>query len=119
MIYWKAKETVKQHQYLFETLWNKSILAQQKINEIERGELPETIEIIRNPVEIQQLVSKLLKSAKKEILVLFTSVNGIKRQSKAESGQLAVEAAKRNVPVTILTPMDEEVKKIAFRKTKY
>jgi two-component system sensor histidine kinase VicK len=78
MIYWNAKETVKQHQYLFDTLWNKAILAQQKINEIERGEIPERIEIIHDSDEIHQLVSKLLNSAKEEILVIFTSVNGIK-----------------------------------------
>jgi two-component system sensor histidine kinase VicK len=114
MIYWNAKETVKQHQYMFETLWNKAILAEQKINEIEKGELPETIEIIRNPSDIQELIFKLLKSAEVEILIILSTINGIKRQTEAGSAQLVVEAAKNhNVSVRILTPMDEEVKKIA------
>ena len=46
IIYWNVREAVKQQQYVFETLWNKAISAQQKINEIEKGELPEIIEII-------------------------------------------------------------------------
>jgi hypothetical protein len=42
-----VKGAVEQQQYVFETLWNKAISAQQKISEIEKGELPEIIEIIR------------------------------------------------------------------------
>ena len=49
IIFWNVKGAVKQQQYVFETLWNKAISAQQKINGIEKGELPEIIEIIRNP----------------------------------------------------------------------
>ncbi|HZD36674.1 MAG TPA: hypothetical protein VE130_15830 [Nitrososphaeraceae archaeon] len=113
MIYWNAKETVKQHQYLFETLCSRAILAQQKINEIERGELPETTEIIHNSSDIQQLIIRLLKSAEIEILIILSTINGIKRQTEAGSGRLIVEAAKdHNVSVRILTPMDEGVKKI-------
>ena len=35
IIHWNVKETVKQQQYVFETLWNKAFSGQQKINEIE------------------------------------------------------------------------------------
>jgi two-component system sensor histidine kinase VicK len=115
IIYWNVKKTVKQQQYVFETLWDKAISAQQKINEIEKGELPEIIEIIRNPVKVHQLVFKLIGSAEKEILIIFSSVNAFKRQSKVGgASQVTVEAAKyRNVSVIILMPMDEEVKKLA------
>ena len=54
MIYWNVRETVKQQQYIFEMLWNKAISGREKINEIEKGELPEIIEIIRNPNEALQ-----------------------------------------------------------------
>lgn len=112
IIYWNVKEIVKQQQYVFESLWDKAISAQQKINEIEKGELPEVIEIIRNPAEAQQLVQKLLRSAEKEILVLFSSVNSFMRN--LGNGPLAVEVAnRRNLPVTVLTPMDEAVKKLS------
>ena len=114
IIYWSVNETVKHQQYVFETLWNKAISAQQKINQIEKGELPEVIEIIRNQAEVQRLAHNLIKSAEKEILVIFSSANSFMRQSNAGSGQLVIEAAKfHNVTVTMLTPMDENVKTIA------
>jgi hypothetical protein len=114
IIYWNVKETVKHQQYVFETLWNKAISAEQKINQIEKGELPEVIEIIRNQTELQLLANNLIKSAEKEILVIFSSVNALMRQINAGSDKLVIEAAKfRNVAVTMLTPMDEKVKTIA------
>jgi two-component system, OmpR family, sensor histidine kinase VicK len=114
IIYWNVKETVRHQQYVFETLWNKAISAQQKIDQIEKGELPEVIEIIRNQTELQLLANNLIKSAEKEILVIFSSVNALMRQVNAGSDKLVVEAAKiRNVTVTMLTPMDENVKTLA------
>lgn len=115
IIYWNVNETVKHQQYVFETLWNKAISARQKINQIEKGELPQVIEVIRNQTELQLLAHNLIKSAEKEILVIFSSANSFMRQSNAGSGQLVIEAAKfRNVAVTMLTPMDENVKAIAI-----
>ena len=100
IIFWNVKSAVKQQQYVFETLWNKAISTQQKINGIEKGELPEIIEIIRNPSVGQELAFKLIRSAKKEILVILSSVNTFMRQSSAGSGQLIVEVANsRNVSV--------------------
>ena len=114
IIYWNVNETVKHQQYVFETLWNKAISAQQKINQIEKGELPEVIEIIRNRTEIQRVAQDLVKSAEKEILVILSSANAFIRNINAGSSQLIVEAAKyHNVSVTILTPMDENVETIA------
>ena len=48
IIYSNVKEVVEQHKYLFETIWDKSIPAEQKIKEIEEGLQPDVIEIIRN-----------------------------------------------------------------------
>ncbi len=66
IIFWNVKGAVEQQQYVFETLWNKAISTQQKINRIEKGELPEIIEIIRNPSVGQELAFKLIRSAKKK-----------------------------------------------------
>jgi two-component system sensor histidine kinase VicK len=113
IIYWNVEETVKHQQYVFETLWNKAILAQQKINQIEKGELPDIIEIIRTPNDTMQRAWKLIELAEKEILVLFSSVNAFIRQARA-SGERVIKAANsRNIVITMLTPMDEAVKRIA------
>jgi two-component system sensor histidine kinase VicK len=114
IIYWNVKETVKHQQYVFETLCNKAILAQQKINHIEKGELPDIIEIIRTPNDTMQRAWKLIELAEKEILVLFSSVNAFIRQINVGSGERVIKAANScNIIITMLTPMDEAVKRIA------
>jgi two-component system sensor histidine kinase VicK len=117
IIYSNVRETVKQQQYVFETLWNKAVSAQDKIDEIEKGKLPEITEIIRNPAEVRRLAYKLVASAAEEILLIFASVNAFMRHVSPRSpasSQLLVEAAKyRNVSVRILTPMNELTQKIA------
>jgi two-component system, OmpR family, sensor histidine kinase VicK len=48
MIYSNVRELVKHQQYVFDTLWNKSIPSDEKIKEIEDGIQPHFIEIIRD-----------------------------------------------------------------------
>ena len=53
-----------------------------------------------------------MSSAEKEILVLYSSANSFMRN--VGNAPLAVEVAnRRNVSVTVLTPMDETVKKLS------
>jgi len=55
---------VEAQQYLFDTLWNKAIPAEQKIREIEDGINPAFIKTIRDPSEIKYLSFNLVRSAK-------------------------------------------------------
>ena len=90
------------------------IYTQQKINQIEKGELPEVIEIVHDTNEAQQLALKSVSAAEKEILVIFSSSNAFIRQINAGSDKLVIKVANpRNLNVVILTPMNEEVKKMA------
>ncbi len=45
VIHSNVKAVLEQHQYLFETLWGKSTLAEQKIKEIEEGLIPDTMKL--------------------------------------------------------------------------
>jgi two-component system, OmpR family, sensor histidine kinase VicK len=65
---------VEQQQYFFDTLWNKSIGAKQRIREIEEGIAPDFIQTIIDPDEIQNIQYNLLKSVLFEILVIFPTV---------------------------------------------
>jgi two-component system sensor histidine kinase VicK len=104
------KSFVEQQQYFFETLWNKAIPAEQRIREIEEGIEPEVIETIREPKVIQERVFELLKSAKEEILIIFSTANAFRRQEKAGAVDLVIRTAKsKNVKVRILSPFDEYV----------
>ena len=40
IIYSNVKEIVEQHEYMFDTLWNKAISAEYRIKEIEEGTDP-------------------------------------------------------------------------------
>ena len=63
---------------IFEELWKSGIEAQSRINAIEEGVDSEGIEIIQNPVEIQNLGYSLVKSANDEILVIFASSKSLR-----------------------------------------
>lgn len=49
LIYSNGKEIVEQEQFVFDTLWNKAIPYDVRIEEIEEGIKPETIEVIVDP----------------------------------------------------------------------
>jgi hypothetical protein len=46
VIYSNVKEVLEQQQYVFDSFWNKSVPAEQKIREIEEGVSPDVIEVI-------------------------------------------------------------------------
>jgi len=113
MIRSNVREIIEQHQYLFETLWNRAILGEHKIQELEKGVLPEKIEILYNGTSIQKLGHKLIRSSEKEVLIVFSSSNAFLRQATAGGVDLVLEAASRNVTIIILTPMYDNARTIA------
>jgi len=117
VIYSNVKEVVEQEQYIFDILWNKAIPAKDKIKEIEEGIEPEIIETTRDQKEALQLATRLVKSAKKQILVIFSTANAFHRQERVGSIQLLIEAASRGLDVRILTPIDETIESIAERES--
>ena len=108
-----VKVFVEQQQYFFETLWNKAIAADQKIMEIEEGIEPEVIETIRDPNVTQARTLEMIKSAKEEVLIIFSTSNAFRRQEKAGALNLLVETAKsKNLKIRILSPVDDHVRSI-------
>jgi signal transduction histidine kinase len=111
--YSNVKEVIEQQHYIFDDLWNKSIRADKKIREIEEGIEPEVIETIRNPFEIQKLAFDLLKSARDEILLIFSTANAFHRQERTGMLKMLKEAAGRGVKIRILTPIDNLIKEVS------
>ena len=62
-VYSNVKEDIQQHQYLFNTLWNKGTPAQQKIREIEEGTAHYETKILDNPEEIVREIGRLTASS--------------------------------------------------------
>lgn len=108
-----AKVFVEQQQFVFETLWNKAIPARQRIREIEEGIKPEVIETIREPKVTQERAFELIKSAKEEVLVIFSTSNALRRQEKAGAIDFLIKIAKsKDLKVRIMLPFDDSVRNI-------
>lgn len=119
LIHVDNKPFVELQQYLFDTLWDKSIQAREKIKEIELGLDKEFIETIREPSEIQHLIHNLLKSATYEILILFSTVNSFQRAKQENILGMLKESVERGVNVRLLVPIqDEVIKEISEKKLK-
>ena len=109
VIYSNVKAILEQQHYVFETLWNKAISAEEKIREIEQGLEPDIIEVIRNPAKTAKLYLDLIRNAAREILLIFPTTNAITRQNSIGALQLLKDAAEQNkVNVRLLMPSKGE-----------
>lgn len=68
-----SRAIMEQHRYFFESLWSKSIPADQKIREIEEGIQVQKIEIIRDPRKSITNAVEIMESTQKEFQVLFAT----------------------------------------------
>ncbi|MGC2573827.1 MAG: hypothetical protein WA364_20115 [Candidatus Nitrosopolaris sp.] len=66
-----------QEQFISDYFWNKAIPTEQEIKEIdiEKGTLdkPDTVQVIRDPVQIQNIAYEVGTAAKDEILIIHDS----------------------------------------------
>ena len=110
VFYSNAREVVEQAQYTFRTFWSKAIPADQRIREIEYDIQREFIETISDPTEILELATRLVKSAKDEILVIFSSANAFARIRKSGRMNLLIQSAlSYRITVKILTPLNDTI----------
>ena len=79
IIYSNMKEIVEEQQYIFDTLWNKSISAVDKIKEIEQGIEPEYFRVINDNEEATNILIDLAKNAQNEILFLLPNDKALTR----------------------------------------
>jgi nitrogen-specific signal transduction histidine kinase len=112
----KSLLSTNDHPYLehfisiFEELWKDGIDAKNRIRDIEEGIDTEGIEIIQNPVEVTKLSFDLIKSAKEEVVGMFSTANAFRRQEYSGNIQLLKDLAKeKGINVRILTPMDSSI----------
>lgn len=97
-------------QFVFNILWNKSISADQRLNDIEKGKTSESTDTIVEPVKVLETIWKMCENAQKEILIIFSSANAWVRQERAGSFDLLMEISKnRNLSVRILTPRSQHI----------
>jgi two-component system, OmpR family, sensor histidine kinase VicK len=94
---------------IFERFWKTGIDAKNRIVDIERGGSAEDVEIIYNTSEAKDLYVQLIKSAQKEIKIIYPTANAFLRQKKLDVPQMIIDAAKRGVVIRIIASNSEKI----------
>ena len=111
LIYSNSKEIVGQQQYIFETLWDKAVPAEQRIKEMEQESEPQRIAVIYDARQALELFHWLIMSVEKEIKIVFPTTSALIRQDKAGILFLLQEAAAvKKCQVKVLMPNDESIR---------
>jgi two-component system sensor histidine kinase VicK len=96
---------VKHFYSIFEDLWNDGLDAADRITDIEEGIDFADVEVIQNPKTAITRAWRLIKYAREEVVILYSSTKAFERQIQMGALQLLNEATtKRNVKVRILLP---------------
>src|ERR687891_367317 len=110
---------IKHFSSIFEELWNNGIDASDKIRDIEQGIDQANIEIISNPKEGIKRAWSIIRSAKEEVLIMFSSANAVRRQNEMGGLQLLKEASEEhNAKVRVLIPADYDITSTTTKEVK-
>src|SRR5215216_5916478 len=105
--------------YIFEELWKDGIDAADRIRDIEEGVDQANIEIISNPKEGIKRARSIIQSAKEEVLIMFSSVNAVRRQIEMGRLQLLKSVSEaHNARVRILIPADADITSTTIKEAK-
>jgi two-component system, OmpR family, sensor histidine kinase VicK len=91
--YCNIKEVIEQQHYIFDSLWNKSTSADEKIREIEEGIGAEFYEVITDNEKAKNVYIDLAKSIEKEALLLFANSKAVLRSDRLGIIDYLIEAS--------------------------
>lgn len=113
IIYSNVKDIVEQQKYVFESFWDRAILGEQRIKEIEAGKTFGKTEIIQIPAKTKELFINLVNSAEEEILLLLPTTNAFLRENKIGiMHALKLKSINEKMKIQVLTPTNDTVNKI-------
>jgi len=108
-----VKAIVEAKQYLFETLWNIAIPAEQATIEIEEGVEPTKTEIIRDTkVSIAHAID-IIKSAQKEVMVIWATSKTFVIGMNSGLAELYTNAIHNGAKVRLLIPNGQDIEHTA------
>jgi two-component system, OmpR family, sensor histidine kinase VicK len=113
MIYSNVKEIVNHQQYVFDTLWNKAIPAEQKIKELVEG--VSEFEVITYHERASQVLIDLAKSVKKEALLFLPNDKAMVRVDRLGVIDYIIDASQNGATIKIICPLSEENSKVVKR----
>jgi len=112
IIYSNVRGIIEQQQYLFNSLWDKSIPAEQRIEEIERGVQAEFFEIINDTRRISEILVDLAKSVVNEVVLLLPNDRALIRIDRLGVVDSLLNASRNGAVIKIICPLSEENKGI-------
>ncbi|MEO9321084.1 MAG: HAMP domain-containing sensor histidine kinase [Nitrososphaera sp.] len=107
VIHSTVKSIVEQHEYLFQTLWRKSIPAEQRISEIQQGVEQEQFEVIYDTEKASELILQLSRSAKREVLFRLPNSKSLLRMENLGVLDTLKAAARNGAEVRIIVPVSQ------------
>ena len=75
------------------------------------GGVPQVTLVIEDPSEAERVFSNLLNNAKEEILMVFPSINALKRQTHTTI-DLLNQQRYENIGISIMSPLDSNIKNL-------
>ena len=112
IIYSNIKEVIEHQQYVFDTLWNKSIAAGKRIKQIEEGVEPDKTEfILDTKVSITRALN-IISSAQKEVLAIFATSRTFALAMGMGVSQIYRKAINGGAKIRLLIPDGEGVEQI-------
>jgi signal transduction histidine kinase len=103
---------IQHYQSLFEDIWNSAIEVQERIRQIETGSTLETTIVIENAAKTKLYFIDMVQNASKEILILFPSLNAIKREVIMGIIDLLKLKSSENIKIKVLSPVNDKVKEL-------
>ena len=112
LIFSNLPEIVEQQQFIFDSFWNKATPAEQRIKEIEEGVVPQITTIISDYEQVMRMEIEMIRKAKKEIQIMYSTVNAFYIQEHSGTLNLLKDMAEHNseLSIKILTPLDSSIK---------
>src|SRR5215469_7009980 len=103
-----------QEQFVSDHFWDRAIRTEQEIREIdiEKDTLdkPDTVQVIRDPAQIQDIAYEIGTAAKDEILIIYSSANAFHRQEKLGAIKSLRETVEGSgVKARVLVPKGESI----------
>jgi two-component system sensor histidine kinase VicK len=112
IIYSNIKEVIEHQQYVFDTLWNKSISAEKRIKQIEEGTEPDKTEFILDTIVSITRALNIISSAQKEVLAIFATSKTFALAMDMDVSKIYTKAINNGAKIRLLIPDGEQIERI-------
>ncbi|MEJ7642364.1 MAG: histidine kinase dimerization/phospho-acceptor domain-containing protein [Candidatus Nitrosocosmicus sp.] len=116
LIFSNIPEIVEQQQFVFDSFWKMAKPAEQRIREIEHEVTPAETTVYSDYRDAVKKEFEMIRNAKREIQIMYSTVNAFHIQEKVGILHLLKEMAEQNksLKISILSPIDSSVRDSSY-----